>query len=180
MSTRALNVLFLCTGNSARSIIAEVILNHIGAGKFRAFSAGSHPKGEVNPNTLALLKNLGHDISSLRSKSWDEFAAPGSPVFDFVFTVCDNAAGEACPLWPGHPVTAHWGIPDPAEARGTAAEIAFAFNEAYRMLHRRIELFTLLPFPALDEFSLRTKLREIGRDGVPPPAHEDASDFAQE
>jgi arsenate reductase (thioredoxin) len=163
MPDRIFNVLFLCTGNSARSILAEVILNDIGAGKFYAFSAGSHPKGEINPNTLALLKNLGHDISSLRSKSWDEFAAPGSPVFDFIFTVCDNAAGEACPAWLGHPVTAHWGVPDPAEAKGTPAEIAHAFNEAYRMLHRRIELFALLPFRALDEFSLQAKLKEIGQ-----------------
>lgn len=163
MSERLLNVLFLCTGNSARSIIAEAILNDIGAGKFRAFSAGSHPKGEINPNTLALLENLGHDISSLRSKSWDEFTKPGSPAFDFIFTVCDNAAGEACPVWPGHPMTAHWGIPDPAEARGTPAQVALAFKEAYRMLHRRIELFALLPFHALDEFRLQTKLSEIGR-----------------
>jgi arsenate reductase len=163
MNTRPFNVLFLCTGNSARSIIAEAILNDIGAGKFRAFSAGSHPKDEVNPNTLALLKNLGHDISSLRSKSWDEFATPGSPVFDFIFTVCDNAAGEACPVWLGHPVAAHWGVPDPAEAKGTPVEIAYAFSEAYRMLHRRIELFALLPFRALDEFSLQAKLKEIGQ-----------------
>jgi arsenate reductase (thioredoxin) len=163
MPDRIFNVLFLCTGNSARSILAEAILNEIGAGKFRAFSAGSHPKGDVNPNTLTLLKNLGHDISSLRSKSWDEFATPGSPVFDFVFTVCDNAAGEACPVWLGHPVTAHWGVPDPAEAKGTPAEIAQAFNEAYRMLHRRIELFALLPFRALDESSLQAKLKEIGQ-----------------
>jgi arsenate reductase (thioredoxin) len=179
MTARVLNVLFLCTGNSARSIIAEAILNDIGAGKFRGFSAGSHPKGDVNPNTLTLLKNLGHDISALRSKSWDEFAAPGSPVFDFIFTVCDNAAGEACPVWLGHPITAHWGIPDPAAATGTPAEIAHAFNEAYRMLHRRIELFTLLPFRALDEFSLRTKLREIGTDGGLPAASEAAPNSVQ-
>lgn len=169
MSDRTFNVLFLCTGNSARSIIAEAILHDIGAGKFRAFSAGSHPKGEVNPNTLALLKNLGHDISSLRSKSWDEFALPGSPVFDFIFTVCDNAAGEACPVWLGHPVTAHWGVPDPAEAKGTPAEIGHAFNEAYRMLHRRIELFALLPLHALDQIGLQSKLNAIGERSEPSP-----------
>ncbi|MEJ0049783.1 MAG: arsenate reductase ArsC [Methylovirgula sp.] len=163
MSDRIFNVLFLCTGNSARSIIAEAILNDIGAGKFRAFSAGSHPKGDINPNTLTLLKNLGHDVSSLCPKSWDEFALPGGPIFDFIFTVCDNAAGEACPVWLGHPVTAHWGVPDPAEAKGTPAEIAQAFNEAYRMLHRRVELFALLPFRALDESSLQAKLKEIGQ-----------------
>jgi arsenate reductase (thioredoxin) len=163
MPDRIFNVLFLCTGNSARSILAEAILNEIGAGKFRAFSAGSHPKGDVNPNTLTLLKNLGHDISSLRSKSWDEFTGPDAPAFDFIFTVCDNAAGEACSIWLGHPVTAHWGVPDPTEAKGTPAEIAQAFNEAYRMLQRRIELFALLPFRAPDESCLQAKLKEIGQ-----------------
>lgn len=166
MSERLLDVLFLCTGNSARSIIAEAILNDIGADKFRAFSAGSHPKGEINPNTLALLESLGHDVSTLRSKSWDEFTKPGSPVFDFIFTVCDNAAGEACPVWLGHPITAHWGIPDPAEVRGTPAQVALAFKEAYRMLHRRIELFSLLPFHALDAFSLQARLKDIGQTTV--------------
>ncbi len=176
MNMREFNVLFLCTGNSARSIIAEAILNDIGAGKFRAYSAGSDPKGEINPNTLALLKNLGHDAAALRSKSWDEFATPGAPAFDFIFTVCDNAGGEACPVWPGHPMTAHWGIPDPAEATGSPAQIALAFKDAYRMLRRRIELFIALPFKSLDEISLQKQLNAIGmRDGASPtPASESA------
>jgi arsenate reductase (thioredoxin) len=157
------NVLFLCTGNSARSIMAEAILNKAGAGKFRAYSAGSRPKGRVHPETLKLLQALGCDTSGCRSKSWSEFANPGAPVLDFVFTVCDNAAGEACPLWPGQPMTAHWGIPDPAEAKGTAAEVALAFKDAYRMLHRRIGVFTSLPLRSLDQLSLQAKLREIGR-----------------
>lgn len=157
------NVLFLCTGNSARSIIAEAILNKVGRGKFRAFSAGSQPKGRVNPHTLALLQGLDYDISGFRSKSWSEFAKPGAPALDFVFTVCDNAAGEACPVWPGQPMTAHWGIPDPAEAQGTDAEIAVAFKDAYRMLLRRIEIFTALPISGLDKLSLQNKLKEIGR-----------------
>jgi arsenate reductase len=157
------NVLFLCTGNSARSIMAEAILNKAGAGKFRAYSAGSHPKGRVHPETLKLLQGLGCDTSGCRSKSWSEFANPGAPLLDFVFTVCDNAAGEACPLWPGQPMTAHWGIPDPAEAKGTAAEVALAFKDAYRMLHRRIGVFTSLPLRSLDQLSLQAKLREIGR-----------------
>ena len=134
------NVLFLCTGNSARSIIAEAILNRAGGGRFKAFSAGSHPKGKINPRTLDLLRKLNYDVSTLRSKSWAEFARPGAPDLDFVFTVCDNAAGESCPLWPGQPITAHWGIPDPAAAQGSEAEIALAFKDAYRMLNRRIEL----------------------------------------
>ena len=162
MTERPFNVLFLCTGNSARSIIAEAILNEIGAGKFRAYSAGSHPKGEVHPETLRLLQGLGYDISRFRSKSWDEFAAAGGPEFDFVFTVCDNAAAEACPVWPGQPMTAHWGVPDPAEAQGSAAEVALAFKDAYRMLHQRIAIFTSLPLRALDRLALQSKLREIG------------------
>jgi arsenate reductase len=157
------NVLFLCTGNSARSIIAEAILNKIGQGKFRAFSAGSQPKGEVNPNTIALLHGLDYDTSAFRSKSWSEFAAPGSPPLDFVFTVCDNAAGETCPFWPGQPMTAHWGIPDPAEAKGSVAEIALAFKDAYRMLERRIATFAALPIRSLDRLSLQAKLKDIGR-----------------
>jgi arsenate reductase (thioredoxin) len=156
-------VLFLCTGNSARSIMAEAILNKVGAGKFRAHSAGSHPKGRVHPETLRLLQSLGYDTSNYRSKSWDEFAAPGTQPFDFVFTVCDNAAAEACPLWPGQPMTAHWGVPDPAAATGTPAEIALAFKEAYRMLHQRIGIFTSLPLRALDKLTLLNKLKEIGR-----------------
>jgi arsenate reductase (thioredoxin) len=157
------NVLFLCTGNSARSIMAEAILNRMGAGKFRAWSAGSQPKGQVHPEAARLLQSLGYDTSGFRSKAWGEFAAPGAPPLDFVFTVCDNAAGEACPVWPGQPMTAHWGIPDPAAATGSMAEIAAAFNDAYRMLRRRIEVFTALPLRSLDHLSLQAKLREIGR-----------------
>ena len=163
MVDRPYNVLFLCTGNSARSIMAEAILNKLGAGKFRACSAGSHPKGRVHPETLRLLASLGYDTSACRSKSWSEFADPGAPLLDFVFTVCDNAAGETCPLWPGQPMTAHWGVPDPAEARGKPAEIALAFKDAYRMLERRIGIFVSLPLRALDQMSLQNKLREIGR-----------------
>lgn len=163
MNDKVFNVLFLCTGNSARSVIAEAILNKIGAGKFRAFSAGSQPKGEVNPNTIALLRGLDYDTSVFRSKSWSEFAAPGAPSLDFVFTVCDNAAGEACPYWPGQPMTAHWGIPDPAEAKGSAAEIAMAFKDAYRMMERRIAIFAALPIHSLDKMSLLAKLKDIGR-----------------
>jgi protein-tyrosine-phosphatase len=157
------NVLFLCTGNSARSVMAEAILNKVGRGKFRAFSAGSQPKGEVNPRTLQLLQGLGYDTAGFRSKSGEEFARPGAPALDFVFTVCDNAAGEACPLWPGQPVTAHWGVPDPAEATGSDAEVALAFKDAYRMLQRRIEIFVSLPLRSLDRLTLLTKLRDIGQ-----------------
>ena len=164
MPDRIYNVLFLCTGNSARSILAEAILNKEGQGRFRAFSAGSQPKGEPNPYALTLLKNAGYDTSYLRSKSWNEFAQAGAPQLDFVFTVCDNAAGEACPFWPGQPMTAHWGIPDPAAATGTDVEIALAFNDAYRMLKRRIELFLALPIAKLDKMVLTAKLREIGRE----------------
>ena len=162
VADRPFNALFLCTGNSARSIIAEAILNKLGQGKFRAYSAGSQPKGQVNPNTIQLLQGLGYDTSSFRSKSWSEFAKPGAPPLDFVFTVCDNAAGEACPVWPGQPMTAHWGVPDPAEARGSEAEIALAFKNAYRMLFQRIGIFTALPIRGLDKLSLQNKLREIG------------------
>jgi len=163
VAVQPFNVLFLCTGNSARSIMAEAILNKLGAGKFRAYSAGSHPKGQVHPETLRLLQSLGYDTSGFRSKSWDEFTAPGAPDFDFVFTVCDNAAAEACPLWPGQPMTAHWGVPDPAEAKVTPAEVALAFKDAYRMLHQRIGIFTALPLRSLDQLTLQGKLREIGR-----------------
>src|ERR1700674_3764036 len=163
MTGRFFNVLFLCTGNSARSVIGEAILNKLGAGIFRAYSAGSQPKGQINPNTIHLLQSLGYDTSGMRSKSWDEFARAGEPKFDFVFTVCDNAAAEACPVWPGQPMTAHWGIPDPAEARGSPAEVALAFKEAYRMLHQRIGIFIALPLRALDQLALQNKLREIGR-----------------
>src|SRR6185369_551903 len=163
VADRTYNVLFLCTGNSARSIIAEAILNKVGGGKFRAWSAGSQPKGEVNPNTLRLLSGLGFDVSGFRSKSWEEFAKPGAPKIDFIFTVCDNAAGEACPVWPGHPMTAHWGIADPAEATGTPAEIAQAFAEAYRLLNQRIGIFAALPIASLDALTLQSRLHEIGR-----------------
>ena len=163
MADRIYNVLFLCTGNSARSIIAEAILNKVGAGRFRAWSAGSQPKGQVNPHTLALLSGLGFDVTGFCSKSWDEFAKAGGPKFDFIFTVCDNAAGEACPVWPGNPMTAHWGIPDPADAAGTDAQIGQAFSETYRMLNQRIGIFTALPIAKLDALTLQTRLREIGR-----------------
>ena len=163
MAERAFNTLFLCTGNSARSIMAEAILNKLGRGKFHAYSAGSQPKGQVNPHTMQLLQGLGFDTSGFRSKSWNEFAKPGAPSLDFVFTVCDNAAGEACPFWPGQPMTAHWGVPDPAEAQGSAAEIALAFKDAYRMLFQRIGIFMALPIRSLDKLSLQTKLKEIGR-----------------
>jgi arsenate reductase len=163
MADQPFNVLFLCTGNSARSIIAEAILNKLGAGKFRAYSAGSQPKGQVHPETLRLLQSLGFDTSGFRSKSWKEFAKPGTPSLDFVFTVCDNAAGETCPIWPGQPMTVHWGVPDPAEATGTEAEIALAFKDAYRMLNQRIGIFTALPLRSLDQLSLQNKLRDIGR-----------------
>jgi arsenate reductase len=163
MADRPFNVLFLCTGNSARSIIAEAILNKVGVGRFRAYSAGSHPKGRVSPRTIQLLDGLDYDTSAFRSKSWSEFAKPGTPPLDFVFTVCDNAAGEACPVWPGQPMTAHWGIPDPAEATGSPAEIALAFKDAYRMLNQRIGIFIALPLRSLGQLSLQNKLREIGR-----------------
>ena len=155
------NVLFLCTGNSARSIIAEAILNKVGEGRFKAYSAGSQPKGEVHPQALALLQRLDHDISGLRSKPWDEFAVPGAPKLDFVFTVCDNAAGEACPVWPGQPMTAHWGMPDPAAAEGSPAEIAVAFADTYRMLTNRLSAFANLKISGLDRMSLQNKLSDI-------------------
>jgi len=160
MSGRPYSVLFLCTGNSARSIIAEAILNKLGAGKFRAYSAGSHPKSHVHPETLRLLRSLGYDTTGFRSKSWVEFLK--EPQFDFVFTVCDDAAKEVCPIWPGHPMTAHWGIPDPAEAAGNPAEIALAFKDAFRLLNQRISIFVSLPLHSLDQISISKKLREIG------------------
>jgi len=163
MAGRPYNVLFLCTGNSARSIIAEAILNRKGRGNFRAFSAGSYPKGTVNPHTIRLLQRLNYDTSAMRSKSWEEFAQPGAPQLDFVFTVCDDAADETCPVWPGQPMTAHWGIPDPAAAVGTDAEIAVAFNDAYRMLNERIGIFVALPIAAPDSLTLQARLRDIGR-----------------
>lgn len=163
MTDKTYNVLFLCTGNSARSIIAEAILNRIGQGKFKAYSAGSHPKGEVHPFTIQLLKNLNYDTAFARSKDWAEFAAPGAPQMDFVFTVCDNAAAEACPVWPGQPMTAHWGIPDPAEAEGNDAEKHLAFDDAYRMLNNRISIFISLPMSSIDKLALQKRLDEIGR-----------------
>jgi arsenate reductase len=163
MPDRPLNVLFLCTGNSARSIIAEAIMNREGRGRFRAWSAGSMPRGAVNPHTLELLRGLHYGTSGFRSKSWDEFATPDAPRFDFVFTVCDDAAAEVCPVWPGQPMTAHWGLPDPAAAEGSPAEIGVAFADTYRMLNNRISLFMSLPMAALDRLSLQRRLDEIGR-----------------
>jgi len=164
MSTDTYNVLFLCTGNSARSILAEAILNRIGQGRFKAFSAGSQPKGEVHPFALDLLGSLNHDTSFARSKNWEEFAVPGAPEMHFVFTVCDNAANESCPVWPGQPMTAHWGVPDPAAAEGTEAEKRLAFSDAYRMLNNRISIFTSLPMNSLDRLALQKRLDEIGRN----------------
>jgi arsenate reductase len=163
MADRVYNVLFLCTGNSARSILAEAILNRRGKGRFKAFSAGSHPKGAVHPLALALLERKGLSTEGLRSKAWDEFAKPGAPELNFVFTVCDTAAGEVCPIWPGQPMTAHWGQPDPAAVEGTDLDKTNAFREAFRMLERRIEMFTSLPIASLDQLSLGDKVREIGR-----------------
>ncbi|MBS27457.1 MAG: ArsR family transcriptional regulator [Alphaproteobacteria bacterium] len=157
------NVLFICTGNSARSIIAEAILKRAGAGRFTAFSAGSHPIGKVNPHALTLLKNLNHQTTEFRSKNWDEFAADGAPELDFIFTVCDQAAGEMCPVWPGQPMSAHWGLPDPAAVEGTEAEIAAAFADTYRMMINRIEIFVNLPFETLDNLALRKRVAEIGQ-----------------
>jgi protein-tyrosine-phosphatase len=162
MTDSIYNVLFLCTGNSARSILAECILNREGQGRFKAFSAGSQPKGQVHPFALELLKKMNHPTAGLRSKSWDEFAAPGAPHLDFVFTVCDNAANEVCPIWPGQPMTAHWGVPDPAAAEGTEAERHLAFAEAYRMLRNRVSIFVSLPIAAIDRLSLQKRLDEIG------------------
>ena len=163
MNNGIYNVLFLCTGNSARSILAECILDREGMGRFRAFSAGSRPKGAVHAYALDLVRKMNHPTADLRSKSWDEFAAPDAPRLDFVFTVSDNAANEVCPIWPGQPMTAHWGIPDPAAALGTQAERRLAFAEAYRMLANRIGIFASLPIGALDRLTLQNRLDEIGR-----------------
>jgi protein-tyrosine-phosphatase len=162
-------VLFLCTGNSARSILAEAILNRIGKGKFVAYSAGSDPKGRVNPHALALLKRLDYPTGDLRSKSWNVFSGPNVPRLDFVFTVCDNAANEVCPVWPGQPMTAHWGIPDPAAVEGDDSTVDFAFRDAYAVLQRRIELFANLPVHSLDRMSLKKRLDEIGRTDKDKP-----------
>jgi protein-tyrosine-phosphatase len=163
------NVLFLCTGNSARSILAECVLNRLSGGHFKAYSAGSFPKGAVHPFALDLLRGLGYGVDGLRSKSWDEFAVPGAPRLDFVFTVCDNAAGEVCPIWPGQPVTAHWGLPDPAAAEGTGAQRRLAFAETLRMLNHRIGAFVNLPIESLDKLSLAKRLRDIGHHEPAPP-----------
>lgn len=163
MNDQVFNVLFLCTGNSARSILAESLLTHLGKGRFRAFSAGSRPTGKVDPAVLALLKEQGMAVDHLRSKSWDEFAQPGAPTLDFVFTVCDNAAGEVCPVWPGQPMTAHWGIEDPAAGKGSDETRRAAVEAASRLLSRRIALFTSLPVEKLDAMSLQKHLDDIGR-----------------
>jgi arsenate reductase (thioredoxin) len=174
VSERPYNVLFLCTGNSCRSIIAEAIMNRLGGGRVRAYSAGSFPKGEVHPHALALLKKFNHDVREFRSKPWDEFSRetnPDAPDLDFVFTVCDDAAGEVCPYWPGQPMTAHWGMPDPAQATGNEAEVGLAFADTYRMLNNRISIFLNLPLTKLDKLSLQKRLNEIGAaTGVPKPA----------
>ncbi len=160
---RVYNVLFLCTGNSARSILAESILNQAGKGRFKGWSAGSHPKGAVHPLALALLRQLGLPTEGLRSKSWEEFAAPGAPEMDYVFTVCDSAAGETCPIWPGHPITAHWGVPDPVAADGSEAVRMLAFRDAFRMLDRRIQLFLTVRLATLSRAEIQRKVIEIGR-----------------
>lgn len=170
MAERIYNILFLCTGNSARSILAESIINKLGKGKFRGFSAGSHPKGQVHPIVLALLRKLDYPTDNLRSKSWDEFATPNAPHLDFVFTVCDNAAGEVCPHWPGQPMTAHWGIPDPATVEGTDVEKSLAFREAFRSMETRIRLFLSLPLGSIDRMRLKERLDAIGK--TPPEVPE--------
>ena len=163
MPNQTYNVLFLCTGNSARSIMAEAIINRVGMGRFKGYSAGSHPKGEVHPHALDLLKNLNHDTSFARSKDWNEFAEPDAPRMDFVFTVCDAAASEICPVWPGQPMSAHWGVSDPAAATGSEAEVRLAFSEAYRMLNNRISVFVSLPLASLDRLALQRHLDAIGK-----------------
>ncbi len=163
MRDRPYNVLFLCTHNSARSIIAEAVMNRLGGANFKAYSAGSQPRGQVHPFALHLLSSTGHDIGNVRSKSWQEFARPGAPSLDFVFTVCDNAANEVCPVWPGQPMTAHWGVPDPSLAEGSETERRLAFADTMRMLSQRIGIFMSLPLRSLDRMSLQNRLHEIGR-----------------
>lgn len=170
---RPYNVLFLCSGNSARSVFAEAILNRVAGDKFKAYSAGSQPRGEIHPRTAALLESLNYDISGFRSKSWDEFAQAGAPELDFVFTVCDDAANEQCPVWPGQPMSAHWGVPDPAKAEGNETERALAFTEAYRFLFNRISAFTSLPIQSLDSLTLQKQLDAIGKQV--PEADSDAT-----
>jgi arsenate reductase len=167
VANREYNVLFLCTGNSARSIMAECAIGRWGKGKFKGFSAGSHPKGSVHPMTLELLRELNYDISNLRSKGWEEFARPDSPVLDFVFTVCDQAAAEQCPVWPGQPITAHWGVSDPAAFQGSEEETRRFFFRIYRELENRIKIFTSLRIEALDSFALGQRVREIGKIKLP-------------
>ena len=164
MDTKTLNVLFLCTGNSARSILAEVLLNSMGGGRFQAYSAGSHPSGQVNPFALEMLEKHRLPTAGLRSKAWDEFAQTGAPALDFVFTVCDNAAGEVCPVWPGQPMTAHWGVPDPAAVEGSDEDRRRAFFQAFSQLQRRISLFVSLPMDKIDRLSLQAQLDGIGRE----------------
>jgi arsenate reductase (thioredoxin) len=166
MKDRPYNVLFLCTHNSARSVIAECILNRIGQGKFKGHSAGSQPSGKIHPMALALLQKLNYNTFGLRSKSWEEFTRPDASQLDFAFTVCDDAANEVCPVWPGQPMTAHWGVPDPSLARGTEAERAFAFADTYRMLNQRISTFVSLPLRSLDSMTLQDRLNDIGRSRV--------------
>lgn len=173
MSGRPYNVLFLCTHNSARSVIAECVMNRVGAGRFKAHSAGSQPSGQVHPLALKLLDKLNYDTSGLRSKSWEEFEKPGAPALDFVFTVCDDAAEEVCPVWPGQPMTAHWGLPDPSRVQGTEAERALAFADTYRMLDQRIGIFCSLPLASIDRLSLQKNLDAIGRGKILTPARGD-------
>jgi protein-tyrosine-phosphatase len=164
-----MNVLFLCTGNSARSIMAESLLNHWGRGRFKAYSAGSFPTGRVNPNTIDLLKRMKLPMGDLRSKSWDEFAKPGAPVMDFVFTVCDQAAGEVCPTWPGQPITAHWGFPDPAAFEGSEAEVGVFFGDVFRQIETRIKIFVALPLERLGRLAIQQEVETMGRK-QPTPA----------
>ena len=174
VADRTYNVLFLCTGNSARSILGEALLNHLGGNRFRAFSAGSHPKGAVHPMALAVLEANGVPTEGARSKSWDEFAGPSAPPMNFVFTVCDDAAGETCPYWPGQPMTAHWGVADPAAVEGSELEKVNAFRDAANYLRRRIEVFAALPLATIDRMSLQSKLKEIGKlDGATDKASND-------
>lgn len=167
------NLLFLCTGNSARSIIAEAILNRVGEGQFRAFSAGSMPKGQVHPQAIKLLDSLGYDTSGLRSKSWDEFSGTDAPEFDFIITVCDNAASETCPVWPGHPVTAHWGLPDPAAIEGSVSDITLGFAATYHMMKSRIDVFISLPIHSLSRMAAKHELNKIGQQAEGTPQKPD-------
>ncbi len=169
MTDRAYNVLFLCTGNSARSILAEALVNHWGRGRFHGYSAGGHPKGAVHPVALQLLQRMRLPTEGLRSKSWDEFAVPGAEPLDFVFTVCDSAAGEACPYWPGQPMTAHWGLPDPAAVGGSESDQWVAFRETFQVLENRIKIFTSLPLASLDRIKLQERLNAIGKSPAAPP-----------